>query len=351
MILDQLAIPIVQAPMAGGPSTPLLAAAVSEAGGLGFLAAGYRSPEAMAQDIATTRELTTQPFGVNLFVPGSGPSDTEAVERYAAVLEPEARRIGVEPGTPRFDDDGFEAKVGILREDPIPIVSFTFGCPAPEVIASLTGVGSEVWVTVTDVDEAQQAEAAGASVLVLQGSEAGGHRGSFEDRSDADLSILALVQLVGARSRLPLVATGGIVTGGAIAAVLAAGAAAAQLGTAFMRCPEAGTSPVHREALASPRPTARTRVFTGRLARGMTNRLMAEYESQSVSAYPEVHYLTAPLRSHGRRVGDADLVNMWAGETHELATDLPAGQLVLQFHQDALHAMSLAQARLTKRTS
>lgn len=349
MILKELPIPIVQAPLAGGPSTPALAAAVASAGGLGFVAAGYRTPQAMREDIAETRAQTRGPFGVNVFAPVPGPADAEAVERYGAALAAEARRLGVMLGQPRFDDDAFHDKVRLLCEDPVPVVSFTFGCPSPDVIASLRRAGSEVWITVTDVQEAQQAEAAGASALVVQGSEAGGHRGSFVDRPGApDCSVLALLQLVGARVRLPLVAAGGISTGGAIAAVLAAGAAAAQLGTAFMRCPEAGTSQVHREALVSSQPTALTRVFSGRLARGVVNRFMREYEPQAPVAYPEVHHLTSPLRAHGREMGDGDVVNLWAGQTHELAVEIPAGQLVAQLHRDALDALDRARFRLSR---
>jgi nitronate monooxygenase len=317
---------------------------------LGFVAAGYKAPEAMAEDIAATRALTSRPFGVNVFVPGPGPAHPQMVERYAAALRPEAERAGVELGKPRFDDDGFEAKLGILWEDPVAVVSFTFGCPSAEIVRSLKAVGSEVWVTVTDVEEARQAEAAGATALVLQGTEAGGHKGSFVDRPDAtDYSVLALLQLVGAQTELPLIAAGGLETGSAIAAVLAAGAAAAQLGTAFMRCPEAATSVPHREALASARPTALTRVFTGRLARGIVNRFMREHEAQAPIAYPEIHYLTAPLRAHARQRGDADLINLWAGQTHALARELPAAELVARLHQEALQALDAARARLAQR--
>lgn len=352
MILEELSIPIVQAPLAGGPSSPALAAAVCGAGGLGFVAAGYRTAEAMTEDIAEVRAQTRAPFGVNVFAPVPGPADAEAVERYAEMLEPEARRAGVTLGRPRFNDDAFPDKVRILVDDPVPVVSFTFGCPPPKVIASLKRAGSEVWITVTDSEEARQAEAAGASALVLQGSEAGGHRGSFVDRpSSSDFSTLALLQLVGASVRLPLVAAGGISTGAAIAAVLAAGAAAAQLGTAFTRCPEAGTSPVHREALASSLPTALTRAFSGRVARGVVNRFMREYESQAPIAYPEVHHLTSPIRARGRETNDGDIVNLWAGQTHELAVEMPAAELVRRLNHDAQDALHAARARLERSPS
>lgn len=347
MIVPGMSAPIVQAPLAGGPSTPALAAAVSGAGGLGFVAAGYRTPDAMMQDIGATRAMTDRPFGVNVFAPPGEPARPEVVERYAAVLAREAGRAGVELGKPRFDDDGFGEKVRALCADPVAVVSFTFGCPSPDIIASLRAAGSQVWVTVTDPGEAEAAQEAGASALVLQGTEAGGHKGSFGDRPSAsDYSTLTLLQLIGARVRLPLVAAGGIATGAAIAAVLAAGAEAAQLGTAFLRCPEAGTSAVHRAALASAQRTALTRAFTGRLARGVVNRMMEEYESEAPIAYPEVHHLTSPLRAHGRREGDGDLVNLWAGQAHELGGDLPAAALVAHLHDEAIRALDGARARL-----
>ena len=155
-----------------------------------------------------------------------------------------------------------------LAGDPVAVVSFTFGCPAAEVLHRLKDAGSEVWVTVTSPAEARLAEAAGADALVVQGAEAGGHRGGFTDSDDA-VALLPLLQLVAAATELPLVATGGIATGAAVAAVLAAGARAAQLGSAFLRCPEAGTYAVHRDALRGSSPTALTRAFTGRAARGI----------------------------------------------------------------------------------
>jgi len=333
--------------MAGGPSTPALAAAVSEAGGLGFVAGGYRTPEALAEDLDATRALTARPVGVNLFAPSGTAADPAAVRAYAERLRAEAERAGVALGQPRFDDDAFDAKVALLCERPAAAVSFTFGCPPPGTIAQLRDAGASVWVTVTDADEARQAAAAGADALVVQGVEAGGHRGTFADRPDApDYGLLALLQLVREEVGLPLVATGGIMTGAAVASVLAAGAAAAQLGTAFMRCPEAATAPVHREALASSVPTRLTRAFSGRLARGIVNRLLEEHDAAAPIAYPEVHHLTAPLRAHGRRAGDAGVVNLWAGQAHRLAADLPAGELVARLMADAREALAGAHRRL-----
>jgi nitronate monooxygenase len=317
MVLEDVGSPIVLAPLAGGPSTPELCAAVSEAGGLGFVAAGYLPVEALAERLAATRSLTARPFGVNVFV--AGEPSTEDVAPFLA-------RLGAGAGEPRFDDDGFEAKLELLRAEPPAVVSFTFGCPAPGVIASLP---SEVWVTVTRPDEARRAVAAGADALVVQGAEAGGHRGSWADDDDAPLGLLALLQVVrDAVPGTPLVATGGLMTAEAVAAVLAAGAAAAQCGSAFLLCPEAGTTEAHKRGLASGAPTALTRAFTGRLARGIRNRFMDEHSAFAPSAYPEVHHATAPLRAAAREAGDPDGVNLWAGQAYALARSAPAAEVV-----------------------
>jgi nitronate monooxygenase len=347
-LLDQLALPIVQAPMAGGPSTPELAAAVSGAGGLGFVAAGYRSVEASRDDIARTRSLTDAPFGVNVFVAGAEPADPELVEAYAARLRAEVGRAGVELGVPTFDDDAFPGKMNLLCEERVAVVSFTFGLPPREVVERLHAAGSEVWLTVTSPAEARSSAAQGADVLVVQGVEAGGHRALFADDDDAEeLTVLAALQLVRAAVALPLVATGAIATGAAVGAVLVAGAAAAQVGTAYLRSPEAGTSATQREATATATPTSLTRAFSGRLARGIRNRFLAEHGHAAPRAYPEVHHLTAPLRAHGRTTGDADVVNLWAGQTHELAPELPAAEITRRLAADARAAVATTHARLS----
>jgi nitronate monooxygenase len=347
MILDSIAKPIVLAPLAGGPFTPALAAAVSEAGGLGFVASGYLSATDTRASIAATRAATDRPIGVNLFVPGA-PANPSEFTAFLERLRSEADRAGVELGPPRHDDDDWTAKLALMIEDPLPVVSFTFGCPSSEVTNSLRAVGSEVWVTVTSVDEAVQASEAGADVLVVQGGEAGGHRGSFIDRPDiAVFGLLPLIQMVRAAVEVPLVAAGGIATGPAVAAVLCAGAHAAQLGTAFLRCPEAGTAEVHREALASSAPTTLTRAFSGRLARGIRNRFIDEYSDHAPVAYPEINHVTSYLRKAGRERGDKDLVNLWAGEAHQLARELPAAEIVRGLAADAHAALAAASKLVT----
>jgi nitronate monooxygenase len=197
---------------------------------------------------------------------------------------------------------------------------------------------------VTTPAEALTAAEMGADALVVQGVEAGGHRGSFDERAPGDVGLLALLQLVRAVTDLPLVATGGIATGRGVAAVLAADAAAAQLGTAFMLTPEAATSPAHRDSLRERGPTALTRAFTGRTARGIENRFMHEHESDAPHGYPEVHYLTAPIRVAARERGDADGFHVWAGQAHTLAADVPAGELVRLLADEAREALRQAAA-------
>jgi nitronate monooxygenase len=338
----ELERPIVQAPMGGGVSTPELAAAVSEAGGLGFLAAAYVTPEVVRNDVATLRELTGRPFGVNLFAPPQPVPDPHAVERYARAV---ARRHGTATGTPRHDDDRWEEKLALLAELRVPVVSTTFGCPQPGEVESLHHAGCAVWVTVTTAEEAREAERAGADALVVQGVEAGGHRASFDDAAPVDLGVLAALQLVAAVTELPLIATGGLATGRSIAAVLAAGAVAAQLGTAFMLTPEAATNDAHREAIAGDGVTGLTRAFTGRTARGIVNSFQREHTPGAPIGYPDVHHITAPLRKAARERGDADGFHLWAGQAHALAQQAPAGELVRRLAAEARAALAEAAAR------
>jgi nitronate monooxygenase len=333
MVLDDLKVPIVLAPLAGGPATVDLAAAVSDAGGLGFLAAGYRTADALREQMAA---MDGRRFGVNLFVPGA-PSDPDAVATYAGRLCDEG-----DLGEPRFEDDDWEAKLAVLHADPPAVVSFVFGLPSPDVTAALRSRGAEVWVTVTTPQEGELALAAGAEALVAQGYEAGGHRGGFDDDA-TPIGLLALLQLL---PDAPVVAAGGITTGRGVAAVLAAGARAAAVGTGFLRAVEAGTSAAHREALASRAPTRLTRAFTGRTARGLVNAFMERHDDHAPAAYPEVHHLTAPMRAEARKAGDADRINLWAGQAHELAREAPAAEIVAALVAEARTALQESAGRI-----
>lgn len=325
---DLLPVPIVGAPLGGGPTTPALAAAVSDAGGLGFLAAGYKTAAALAEDIEALRRLTERPFGVNLFYPVREHIDEAQVAAYVERLAGEAARYGVAAGEPRWTDDDWEDKLELVRRERPAVVSFTFGCADKDVVDELRTAGSRVWCTVTSPSEAAEAASAGVDALVVQGGGAGGHQASFHDHPNDPFSLLTLLQLVRRVTDLPLIAAGGIATAAAIAAVLAAGASAAQLGTALLLTPEAGTSDAHREALRGDRPTRLTRAFTGRRARGIVNRFMLDHDAAAPIAYPQLHYVTAPIRAAARAAGDGETINLWAGQAYQLTRERPASELI-----------------------
>ncbi|GGU41018.1 nitronate monooxygenase [Streptomyces lavendofoliae] len=333
-LTDLCRYPIVQAPMAGGASCPELAAAVSEAGGLGFLAAGYKTADGMYQEIKQVRGLTSRPFGVNLFMPQPGQADPAAVDVYRHQLAGEATWYETPLGDPDAGrDDGYEAKLAILLDDPVPMVSFTFGCPAPETVAAFARAGTVTVVTVTSPEEAETARRAGADAVCVQGVEAGGHQGTHRDDPESGgcgTGLLSLIALVKEAVPLPIVAAGGLMRGSQIAAVLAAGAEAAQLGTAFLVCPESGAHALHKQAMTNPLfvRTELTRAFSGRPARGLVNRFMHEHGPYAPAAYPEVHHLTSGLRKAAAKAGDPQGMALWAGQGHRMARELPAGRLV-----------------------
>lgn len=323
--------PLVVAPMAGGPSTPRLVVAAAEAGALGMLAGGYKTPQAVASEIAAVRAASAEPFGLNLFVPGAPTAHPDRLDAYVRTLQTDARAVRAECGSPSWDDDHFFEKLEIALASAPALVSFTFGCPGREVIAALQDRSSAVAVTVTTPEEAAIAAGAGADALCVQGVEAGAHRGTFtnEDRPGQDLGLLSLIANVARVCDLPQIAAGGIVHAGQVAAVLAAGATAAQCGTAFLRCPESGAHPVHKAALADPRftATALTRAFSGRPARGLANRFLLDHAG-APAAYPEINNATRPLRAAAAAAGDADRMSLYAGQGYRLATDRPAGEVV-----------------------
>ncbi|MGW5031510.1 nitronate monooxygenase [Streptomyces nigra] len=348
-LTDLLPHPIVQAPMAGGVSVPQLAAAVSEAGGLGFLAAGYKTADGMYQEIKQLRSLTQRPFGVNLFMPqpeypgastgstgaaGAAPSNAAAVDVYAHQLAGEAAWYETEMGDRDSGrDDGYDAKLAVLLDNPVPVVSFHFGVPGADALESLRRAGTFTLATATTPDEALAVERAGADAVIAQGVEAGGHQGTHRDNPEAEcagLGVLTLVSQIRETVTIPVVAAGGIMRGSQIAAVLAAGATAAQLGTAFLATHESGANAVHKQALTNPlfTRTELTRAFTGRPARSLVNRFLREHGPYAPAAYPEVHHLTAPLRKKAAASGDAQGMALWAGQGHRQARELPAGRLV-----------------------
>ncbi|MEW1955700.1 nitronate monooxygenase [Terrabacter sp. NPDC080008] len=347
MLLQSVETGVVGAPMAGGPTTPELVAAVGEAGGLGILAGGYLSAPQLAAAIADVWDASSRPFGVNLFVPAQanayavGPGELDGTERAQAVaayrdlLADDARSLGAEPGEPRpGDDDDWERKLDLVVRERVPLVSFTFGLPSTAVIGELRRAGIETVATVTDVEEARAALDAGVDALCVQGAEAGGHRGTLDPlKQPCDLDLVDLVVAVRAETQAPVVAAGGIATHERAAEVRAAGANAVQVGTALLLTPEAGTGLAYRRALTDPahQRTAVTRAYSGRLARGLETDFVRRHDGHAPAAYPEVHHVTVPLRRASAAADRSDLLALWAGTGWRAARAVPAATVVAEF--------------------
>ena len=334
---DLVRLPLIQAPMGGGPSRPELAAAVGDAGGLGFLAAGYKQPDDVRDEIARTRALTSAPFGVNVFVPSEGPVTDPRLDAYLDTLRVVAADDGVELGPSTWHDDHWDAKVALLLDDPVAVVSFAFGCPSRDVIAALQSAGSQVVITVTNADDAVVAAARGVDAVCAQGIEAGAHRGGSDDTPAHDhLALDELLASVCAATSVPVIAAGALMDGDDLARVLAAGAVAGQLGTAFLLTPECGVNDTYRRALTDPAfdRTDLTRAFTGRRARGLVNRFMLEH-SDAPSGYPQVNDATRPLRAEAARRGDPQRMSLWAGTGWRRAEARPAAEVVARIAEGA----------------
>ncbi|MGW1704948.1 nitronate monooxygenase [Streptomyces sp. NPDC002206] len=325
--------PILAAPMAGGPTTPALVAAAARANSLGFLAGGYRTADALAEQIAKVRSDGVD-FGVNLFAPNPVPIEPETFRRYARAVAPEARAYGLDVPTAGIveDDDHWQDKVHLLLTDPVPVVSFTFAIPEAAVIAALHGAGTLVVQTVTSAAEARLAAEAGVDLLAVQASAAGGHSGTLTPQHiPAPVPLTDLLGEVRQAVPLPLVAAGGVATPADVAGALRAGATAVMVGSVLLRADEAGTSRPHRAALADParRRTVVTRAFTGRPARALRNDFTDRYTDLAPAGYPALHHLTSPMRRAAAAADDPERINLWAGTGYRHAAAEPAG-LILQ---------------------
>lgn len=332
--------------MAGGPTTPELIAAVGAAGGLGMIGSGYLDAAATRAEIARVRALTDAPFGVNVFLLDRSDSEkalgeaggSVSVDRFAAAIGPVAERLGVTLAeSPAFTDFDQDATLAALVDDPVPVVSFTFGIPGRAVVRALQEVGTAVVVTVAGVRDARRAVEAGADWLSVQSAEAGGHRSTTTvgERPDSATTV-ELVRAV--RAALPdvsFVAAGGITTPEDVAAARGAGADGVQLGTMLLRSREAGTSALHRAALSDPRFTESraTRCYTGRYARALVNDFVAEFDALAPPAYPHLHILTGPMREAAAKAGDIEVPPLWAGAGWRAAgahSDRPAAEIVAE---------------------
>ena len=324
--------PVIQAPMAG-VSTPALAAAVSKAGGLGSIGVGAVAAPAAREMIRAIRDRTAAPFNVNLFCHRPSGRDPAREAAWLARLRPAFAALGAEPPAAlREIYASFlnnEAMLAMLLEERPPVVSFHFGLPDAARLAALRDAGITLLATATSPREAAQAEAAGVHALVAQGIEAGGHRGVFDGLPDELIGTFALVRLLVRQSRLPVVAAGGIMDGAGVAAALRLGAAAAQLGTAFIACPESSASPGHRAALVDGRGTVVTAAISGRPARGLENRFTAEFGAgEDAPGYPFTYDAGKALHQAAMARGEEGYAAWWAGQGAPLARAMPAAALV-----------------------
>lgn len=326
-------LPLIAAPMAG-VSTPELVAAVARAGGYGMLAAGYQTAQDLRDQIERTSSLSPAPFGVNIFTPSTPDRAAlvNGVQSFAQLLKPIA--AGVDAIVPEPDWDGqlgFDAKVDVVLEAGIELVSFTFGLPPRQTVQRLHDAGVAVMVTVTEPDEALSAGRIGADLLCVQGVQAGGHRGTH--RVDAIPSTLGWNQLLGqvrAVTALPVVVAGGIATAHDVRLAMDLGAAAVQCGTAFLLTDEAGTSQAYRDGLTDPDldVLATTRAFSGRVGRGVRNRFVDLADEQAPPAFPVIDGMTKPMRAAAAAAGDHQLINLWAGTGWRRARTGPAAETV-----------------------
>jgi len=340
-------LPIIQAPMAGSQGSGL-AVAVSNAGGLGSLPAAMLGPDALRQELAAIAAQTSKPFNVNFFCHLQPRADAEREAAWRAVLAPYYAELGVDvnaiqpgPGRLPFNDEAAD----VLAEFRPAVVSFHFGLPEPALLARVRAWGARILCSATTVDEARWLEAHGVDAVIAQGIEAGGHRGHFlSDDLYRQLGTVALVPQIAAAVKIPVIGAGGIADARGVAAALALGAAGVQVGTAYLLCPEATTSAVHRAALRSDdaRVTAITNLFTGRPARGIVNRLMRELGpmSDAPPAFPLAAAPVAPLRAQAERQGSGDFSPLWAGQNASGCRAVPAAVLTRELAGEREHTIT-----------
>lgn len=331
-------LPILQAPMAGVQGSALTVA-VSNAGGLGALPCAMLGPDALRQELAAIRAQTDRPFNVNFFCHTPPAPDAAREAAWRATLAPAYAEFGIDPaaipagpGRRPFDAETAE----LLAAFAPPVVSFHFGLPSPELLARVRSWGARVLSSATTVEEARWLEAQGVDAVIAQGLEAGGHRGHFlSDDLTRQMGTFALLPQVVAAVRVPVIAAGGIADAAGVASAMALGAAGVQVGTAYLLCPEATTSAVHRAALQSEaaRHTALTNLFTGRPARGIVNRFMRSFGPMNEAAVPRFPLATsavAPLRARAEALGMDDFSPLWAGQHADGCREMPAAQRTRQ---------------------
>jgi len=335
VLIDQLGIdhPIIQAPMAGGPSTPELVAAVSNSGALGFLGVGYLTPEQIDLEISKVKELTNRPFGINLFVPDSN-TNAPISSKVLSRLEDYSLELGIDspelPGSPKYS---FEDQLSVIVDNKVSVFSFTFGIPDKALIKDLHERGIFIIGTATCIEEGVLLEEAGCSAIVAQGSEAGGHRGTFGSTDGVPMiGGLALIPQLVDNVRIPVIASGGIMDGRGIAASLTLGASGVQMGTAFLSCEEARLPKPWLDSLMDSKDvsTVLTKAFSGKYARGINNRFIKEMSSleSEIPEYPLQNSLTRPIRNAAKEKADPRFMSLWAGQGSQMSRQSTAQELI-----------------------
>ena len=330
---SSLAVPVIQAPMAGGISTPRLVSAVSNSGGIGSFGFAYDSAQKIGESLAAVRAMTRGPVNANFFIfPTVSPPKDGAVAQAMQALD----SLGLPQGLalvapqPPYAPDLSQQLLPIWEHRPA-VLTFHFGIPSAGVMDRAHALQMRVGVTATQLSEAQMIERSGADFIVAQGLEAGGHRGTFEpDTNDAVLDTLTLTRLLSSRCSIPIVSAGGLMSGGDIRKALDAGAVAAQMGTAFLCCEESGASTAHKEYILGQRdrPTVLTRAFSGRLARGIENAFIRGLSGEPVLPFPVQNSLTAPLRQWAARENNGEFQSLWAGTAFGRARQMSVSDLM-----------------------
>ena len=349
--------PIIQAPLAGGGDTPELVAAVSNAGGIGFIGAAYLAPEQILETGRSVREKTSRPFGINLFASTPSPPADQSWDAAVQRLAPYYSELGLPaPASPQTPAHSFADQLRAALETGASAFSFTFGLLPREAVDAIKAKGMVLLGTATTVEEALALEKSGVDAIVAQGSEAGGHRGTFSgDFAAGMIGTISLVPQVVDAVHLPVIASGGIMDGRGIAATLALGAVAVQMGTAFLTCKESGISEAYKQAITSTREdqTRITRAFSGRPARGIVNRFMTEMESseeaaQKIPPFPVQNALTRALRTAASKQGRAEFLSLWAGQGLRMARRQTAADLIARLVQEteaAIHNLQKANTQ------
>ena len=339
--------PIIQAGMAGGPTTPQLVAAVSEAGGLGTIGAGYLTPEKLRADILEVKRLTNKPFGVNVFVPSEPVANEDVlVEKTKAILEPIRSRLAANwPSSVTSQPISTEDQLQVILEEKVPFLSFTFGLLKDETLSTFKEQGVYIMGTATTVEEAVLLEKTSVDAIVLQGVEAGGHRGTFgpTDPEQGLIGLMALIPQVKAVTKKPLIAAGGIMNGAGMLAAMVLGADGVQCGTAFLTCHEAGTHPLHKAKIQTAAETdiVTTTGVTGRAARGISNALTQNLKAfeKEIAPYPLTNQLTSDIRKQAGLNGETDYMSLWAGQGLRLHREWSAKELVHTFIKEGTVAL------------